>query len=355
MSLEAALRALIAEQGPLTVAEYMTLCLHHPTGGYYATRPALGEGGDFITAPLVSQMFGELVGLWAAETWRRLGAPDPVLLAEVGPGDGTLMGDLLRAGRAVPGFLQAAEIVLVEPSPPLRAAQQARLAEAHPRLHWAGSLDDLLADRPMLLIANEVLDCLPARQFLRTAEGWTERRVGLDPEGRLSFGLAPVEAPPGSAPVGAIVEHSPAQAAFTGAVARRVVAQGGCALLIDYGRVRPEPGDTLQALRRHARVDPLDMPGTADLTVWAEFDVVAAAARAEGAAVAGPIPQAAFLGRLGLVERAGALARARPDRAETLARQVERLAAPEQMGELFKVVAIHRPGDPVPPAFEEAA
>jgi SAM-dependent MidA family methyltransferase len=355
MSLEAELAALIQERGPLTVAEYVNLCLHHPRGGYYATRPAIGAEGDFITAPVISQMFGELVGLWAAETWSRLGTPARVILAEVGPGDGSLMTDLLRAGRAVPGFMEAAEVWLVEPSAPLKALQAERLGGAHPRLGWAAGLDHVPVDAPLLLVANEVLDCLPARQFLRSEVGWAERRVGLGESGSLAFGLAPVEAPPTlGVPPGSVVEHSPGQAGFAQAIAARIVAQGGCALLIDYGRTRLEPGDTLQALRQHAKVDPLDAPGTADLTMWAEFDVVAAAALAEGAAVAGPIAQGAFLSRLGLSQRAAALARSRPDRADTLARQVHRLTAPDQMGELFKAVAIHRAGDPVPPGFEEA-
>lgn len=355
MNLEPTLVALIQERGPLTVAEYMHLCLHHPVGGYYARHAAIGADGDFVTAPVISQMFGELVGLWAAEVWSRLGAPSRLVLAEVGPGDGALMSDLLRAARAAPGFLEALDVRLVEPSPVLRARQAERLAGAHPRLDWAAGLEALPDDAPLLLIANEVLDCLPARQFLRIADGWAERRVGLDEAGRLAFGLSPVEAPPSAGvPVGAIVEHSPAQAGFAQAVAARISAQGGCALLVDYGRSRPEPGDTLQALRRHTKVDPLDEPGTADLTVWAEFDVVAAAVRAEGAAVAGPVPQGLLLNRLGLGQRAAVLARARPDRAETLARQVDRLTAPDQMGVLFKAMAIHRAEDGVPPGFEEA-
>jgi SAM-dependent MidA family methyltransferase len=208
----------------------------------------------------------------------------------------------------------------------------------------------------MILVANEVLDCLGARQFQRTAEGWAERRVGLDADGRLAFGLAAVEAAPTpGVPEGAIVEHSTAQAAFAEAVAHRVAAQGGAALLIDYGRTRAEPGDTLQALSRHQKVDPLVKPGEADLTQWAEYDVVAAAAEAAGAAVAGPAPQGVFLRRLGIETRAAALSKGRPDRAEVLARQLARLTHPEQMGELFKALAIHPRGGPVPPGFEESA
>ena len=357
MSPLAELRAIIEHKGPLGIDEYMTLCLHHPEWGYYATRPALGAEGDFITAPLISQMFGELIGLWAAEVWMRLGGPRRVLLAEVGPGDGTLMSDMLRAARVAPRFLDAAEVWLVEPSPPLRTRQRERLGD---RPRWAKSLDELADDAPLILIANEVLDCMPARQFAATGEGWTERRVGVNGSGALTFVMEAATARPPPAPTsgaaeGMLMEYSAVQAAFAGQVAERVARQGGCALLVDYGRAEFESGDTLQALRRHAKVDPLSAPGVCDLTVWAEFDVVADAARAVGAAVAGPVLQGTFLGRLGVEARAALLSRARPEHAPSLARQLHRLTHPEQMGELFKAMAVFRPGDPVPPGFEEPA
>src|SRR5690606_4631149 len=238
--------------------------------------------GDFITAPLVSQMFGELIGLWAVETWRRLGAPERFRLAEVGPGDGTLTADALRAARLAPDFLQAADLVLVEPSRPLREAQARRLSECDLAPRWVESLERMADDLPLILVANEVLDCLPARQFVRTQDGWAERRVGLDDRGELTFGLAPPSAGfrrPGS-PVepGQVIEISPAQAAFGASLGRLVAAQGGAALLIDYGRDRPGPGDTLQALQRHTKVGPLERPGEADLTMWADFPAVQEAA-----------------------------------------------------------------------------
>src|SRR5580658_2900977 len=177
MSLKDRLAAEIAAEGPIDIAAFMTRCLHDPLDGYYATRPAMGARGDFITAPLVSQMFGELIGLWLVETWRRLGAPARFILAEVGPGDGTLMADALRAARLDPSFLDAAALWLVETSAPLRALQAERLGAARP--HWASSLGELPADARLLLVANELLDCLPARQFLRTALGSAERVVGL--------------------------------------------------------------------------------------------------------------------------------------------------------------------------------
>ena len=206
MSLKDRLAAEIAADGPIDIAAFMTRCLHDPADGYYATRPALGETGDFITAPLISQMFGELIGLWLIETWRGLGSPPRFLLAEIGPGDGTLMSDVLRAARLDLAFRVAAKIWLVELSAPLRRLQADRLVDENPR--WAASLAELPTDAPLLLIANELLDCLPARQFQRTASGWAERVVGLDGAHALAFGLRPTAAQFGEAPVGAIVERS---------------------------------------------------------------------------------------------------------------------------------------------------
>lgn len=355
MNLTAKLKRMIEARGPLGVNEYMALCLHDTEHGYYATRPAIGPEGDFITAPVISQMFGELIGLWAAEVWRGLGPPAAFRLVEIGPGDGALMEDVLRSTRVAPGFLDAAEVWLVEPSPPLRELQRARLSQGR-NLRWAESLADVPGGAPLIILGNEVLDCMPARQFQRTGTGWAERKVGLDADGELVFVLRPatVEGAP-DVPVGTIVEHSPRQAMFAGEVARRVRDDGGCALFIDYGRTGFEPDDTLQALRRHEKVPPLAAPGECDLTMWADFDMVGGAARAEGAAVAGPVSQATFLGRLGLEFRAARLSRLRPDQAATLARQVHRLIGPSQMGELFKAIAIFRPGQPTPPGFEGAA
>jgi NADH dehydrogenase [ubiquinone] 1 alpha subcomplex assembly factor 7 len=347
MSLKHRLAAEIAAEGPIDIAAFMTRCLHDPLDGYYATRPALGERGDFVTAPLVSQMFGELIGLWLVETWRGIGAPARFVLAEAGPGDGALMADLLRAARLDPAFLRAAELWLVEVSPPLKALQAERLGEAGPR--WAGSLGELPADAPLLLVANELLDCLPARQFQRTASGWAERVVGLDEAGALAFGLRPAPVQLGEAPVGAVFERSPAQEAFAADLAGRLAQQGGAALLIDYGPGAPGCGDTLQALAGHRKVDPLEAPGEADVTMHADFPSVLRAARSAGANGA-LLSQGEFLRRLGVEARAAALTKARPDRAETTARQLARLIAPDQMGELFKALALWT--GPTPPAFE---
>ncbi len=355
MSLADRLKAEIAAQGPMTVAEYMARCLFDPRDGYYATRPALGEDGDFITAPLVSQMFGELIGLWSVEAWRRLGAPATFRLVEMGPGDGTLMVDALRAARLDPAFMTAADLWLVEASAPLRERQAAALAGAPIQPRWTGSLAEVPADAPLVLVANELLDCLPARQFLRTAEGWAERMVGLSPGGALAFGLKP-SAPPLAAPAdlepGVVWEASPAQEALGAEIGALVCADGGCALLIDYGRAEPGPGDTLQALSRHLKVDPLETPGEADLTVWADFPAVLAAARQAGASTA-IATQGEFLRRLGIETRAAALMRARPDLAAVIERQLLRLTGPGQMGSLFKAAAVWSPLDARPPAFEE--
>ena len=351
MSLRERLSALIAAGGPISVAQYMTACLHDPDFGYYATRPAIGEAGDFITAPMVSQMFGELIGVWAAASWELMGQPDEVRLIEMGPGDGTLMGDILKTLRHAPGFLDAADVWLVETSAPLRKLQTQRLGE---RVRWAESLAEVPAGAPLILIANELLDCLPARQFVRTAIGWSEQVVGLDADAELAFGLASTPAGgllPDAQP-GQVFEQSAAQAALGAELGARIAADGGAALLIDYGRAEPGFGDTLQALRRHEKVDPLDEPGRADLTVHADFPAVMAAARARGAEVA-ILTQADFLARMGIGARAEALVRASPGRTGTIGRQLTRLIAGDEMGELFKACAIHSP-DWTPPAFEDS-
>ena len=354
MSLRDRLAAQIRASGPMSVAQYMSACLHDPDFGYYATRPALGEGGDFITAPLVSQMFGELIGLWAVETWARMGRPAPFRLVEMGPGDGTLMSDLLRAARLSPQFTEAADVWLVEVSLPLRDRQRQALGD---HLSWAASLDGVPGEAPVILVANELLDCLPARQFVRTERGWAERMVGLDEGGSLVFGLAPplpdaaLPQLPGGETLGAVLEQSSAQVALGAELGRRIAAAGGAALLIDYGRAAPGFGDTLQALRRHTKEGPLASPGAADLTVHADFPAVLAAAGAEGARTPQVQTQGEFLVRLGIGARAEALASSRPDLSDTIERQLERLVSPDEMGELFKVACIHSGGF-TPPAFE---
>lgn len=342
--------AQIRLSGPMTVAQYMAACLHDPAHGYYATRPALGAGGDFITAPLVSQMFGELLGLWAVETWMRLGSPPRLRLIEMGPGDGTLMSDVLRASGLSPDFRAAAEPWLVETSAPLRKIQGQKLGAA---VRWATALDEVPGGAPVLLIANELLDCLPARQFVRTASGWAERQVGLDDDGGLTFGLTgtPIERALPQAPEGAVLEVSPAQEALGRQIGERLAKDGGAALLIDYGREAAGFGDTLQAVSQHRKVSPLDRPGEADLTVHVDFPAVAEAARTAGITAAPLLTQGEFLARLGIGARAASLVRSHPERADQIGRQLHRLTDPEEMGTLFKVLCLHEPGL-VPPGFE---
>ena len=352
MTLASRLAAEIAAEGPITVAQFMLRCLHDPMEGYYATRPGLGEAGDFITAPLISQMFGELIGLWLVEAWRRLGSPDHVVLAEAGPGDGTLMADVLRVVRLAPEMKAACELVLIETSRPLRQAQAKRLEAETVKPRWIEGLDQLPAG-PLLFVANEFLDCLPARQFVRGERGWAERLVGSTDGKTLSFGLAAVSVGAAfpEAPVGSVLEISAPQAAVGSVLGAHLAEHGGYALLIDYGRHEPGFGDTLQALKAHEKVDPLASAGAADLTVHADFPAVLAAAEAGGAQV-DLMTQGEFLHVLGLASRAAALSAENPRHADQIARQVARLTAPDQMGDLFKVAAIWNA--PPPPAFEEA-
>lgn len=342
-SLKTRLIEQIRLEGPLTIADYMWACLFDPQEGYYATRPALGEEGDFITAPLVSQMFGERLALWAMQAWQDMGAPAKIRVLEIGPGDGTLMSDLLRTFRALPAFAQAVEIGLIEPSQPLRALQTARLGEVR---HY-DSLDHVPTDAPLLIIANEVLDCLPARQFQLTPDGWFERCVGLH-EGELVIGLVPAPQDfkaPFAAEGGQVCEVSLAQNRLIEAVGALIHEATGAALFIDYGRDRPEPGDTLQALYRHEKTDPLAEPGAHDLTQWADFPSLAITALNMGLGVSQITPQGVFLQRLGIIERFDELRAKNPEDTDRLARQVHRLIAAEEMGELFKVLAIHYPRD----------
>lgn len=356
MSLADRLKREIALTGPMTVADYVTRRLHDPQDGYYATRPNLGARGDFITAPLVSQMFGELIGLWAVEVWTRLGSPERFRLVEVGPGDGTLMDDALRAARLAPDFLQASDLVLIEPSAPLREMQARRLSGHDRQPRWVRSLHHVETDAPVILIANEVLDCLPARQFVRTDTGWAERRVGLDEDGALTFGLTAPSAgfakPAFDVEPGQIFEISEQQAAFGRDLGALIRDASGAALLIDYGRDRPGPGDTLQALRRHEKVDPLSAPDDADLTQWADFPAVMEAAVRAAADVTGCRDQGDFLRRLGIETRARRLIQSRPDAAPVIERQLHRLIAPDQMGELFKAACVFAPRSLAVPGFE---
>jgi NADH dehydrogenase [ubiquinone] 1 alpha subcomplex assembly factor 7 len=334
MNLRERLVSRIARSGPMPISDFMTACLHDQEAGYYATRPGLGERGDFITAPHVSQMFGELLGLWAAEVWIRLGRPERVRLVELGPGDGTMIGDMLRAARAVPAFRAATDVWLVETSAPLKSAQAAALAATPVR--WARDIASLPSDLPCILVANEFLDCLPIEQWVRRGDERFLRRVGVDASGALAF----VDDARRPGP-GAIVECSPALAHFGREVGAMIAEVRGAALFIDYGSADTATGDTLQALRKHRKESPLAHPGEADLTAHVHFPTFLAAARACGAETAPLETQGDFLRRLGIEARAQALAEANARKAELVGRQLERLVAPARMGGLFKVACLH--------------
>lgn len=350
---EVRLRRRIALTGPISVAEYMSACLTDPDG-YYARREPFGVAGDFVTAPEISQMFGELLGAFLVERWRGDGRPAPFDLVELGPGRGTLMADVLRVAGADPAFAAAARVVLVEASPRLREVQRARLAPLHPRLAWS---DRVPSEQPVYLLANEFVDALPVRQFVRRDGRWHERTVGLR-EGRLAFGLDPVPAPlRETAPEGAVREIRPAAAALASEIAGVLRAHGvGVALIVDYGyETTFDP--TLQAVRGHEAASVLDRPGEADLSALVDFPAFAVAARAAGVHAHGPVGQGPFLLSLGLLERAGRLG-AGADGAgrEQLAAAVDRLAGdgPGQMGALFKVLAL-TPGAVRLPGFAVVA
>ncbi|AWN46895.1 methyltransferase [Methylobacterium terrae] len=347
------LRRLIAVDGPITIERYMALCLGHPVHGYYRTRDPLGEAGDFTTAPEISQIFGELLGLWTAEVWHGLGRPAPFRLVELGPGRGTLMADALRALRAAaPDCLAAADLHLVETSPTLRAAQARALANAAPTWHEAV---DTLPDGPAIVLANEFFDALPVRQYQRTERGWCERRVGLAGDA-LAFGLSPEPTPEITADgaPGAILTLPAVALDLTRQLGRRLAREGGALAAIDYGDLYGGTADTLQAVARHRFADPLEAPGETDLTAQVDFAALARAAAGAGAVVHGPVTQADFLLALGLAQRAGRLvARANPVQGAAVRAGADRLIdrTTRGMGNLFKVMGLAGPGQPGLPGF----
>jgi NADH dehydrogenase [ubiquinone] 1 alpha subcomplex assembly factor 7 len=365
-SLAARIARRIRREGPLSVAAYMAIALHDPDSGYYASRDPFGAAGDFVTAPEISQIFGELIGACLIDFWQRSGRPDPVILAELGPGRGTLMADLLRAARVAPEFRRALRLWLVETSPVLRREQQRRLAASEPDIapHFAES-SEALPDGPLLLVANEFLDALPIRQLVRGRIGWAERLVALDngaePQSeRLTLVEGPENpalallVPPGlrAAPPGTLVEICPAAAALAASLGERLARLPGIALFIDYGYFPSRPGATLTALRRHRAVSLLDSPGEADLSAHVDFAAFAEAAAASGAILHGPVPQRDFLLALGAVARLASLSRrAGPAQRTDLESGLARLIDPAQMGNLFKVLALTSPGLPPPAGF----
>jgi SAM-dependent MidA family methyltransferase len=352
--LEAEIRRIIAIDGPIPVDRYMELCLAHPRHGYYVTRDPFGARGDFVTAPEVSQMFGELIGAWAAAVWSEMGSPDRVQLIELGPGRGTLMADALRAAQALPEFHAALSVHLVEISPALRAAQEKALASADVRIAWHHGIEEI-EDGPAIAIANEFVDALPIGQFVKDRDGWHIRMVGLVDD-RLAFVAAPdamigPAAATDAAPAGTILERRHDRPVSL--LSRRIARYGGAALVIDYGHAESAFGDTLQAVRGHSFADPLEAPGEADLTAQVDFAALAGWAQRQGATTHGPIPQGEFLRRLGIERRAAKLkANATPQQAADIDAAFVRLTAPDQMGELFKVLAISDPKLGTLPGFD---
>ncbi len=351
---------LIEGQGPLSIAQFMTLALHDRHGGYYATRDPFGRAGDFITAPEVSQIFGELLGLWVVQAWRDQGSPTPARLVELGPGRGTLMADALRAAKRVaPDFLVAIDVTLVETSPTLRAVQDKTLAACGLPIRWQASFDAALTDRTVFVLANEFFDALPIRQYVKTEAGWCERMVALDEAGALTFALAPLPAKGlsvpearGPAEAGAIYEIAPSALAFAEEIGAAIAARGGAAMIVDYGYGGEAGfGDTLQAVKAHKFAPVLETPGEADLSAHVDFAALAAAAARGGARPYGPVPQGALLKRLGLEARAEQLARARPDSAAAQEAAVARLMGEREMGTLFQALAILPDRAGPPPGF----
>ncbi|MBP5858522.1 SAM-dependent methyltransferase [Marivibrio halodurans] len=351
----------VALDGPMTVADFMGLALGHPTHGYYMTRDPLGRGGDFTTAPEISQMHGELLGLWAAEVWRLMGRPTHVHLVEFGPGRGTLMADALRAAAMMPGFREALRVTLIETSPVLTGVQRRTLADRGVSVTWGTGLADVPDDgAPLIAVGNEFFDALPIRQFQRTREGWRERLVACDPEGGgLVFALAPgpglAEAllPPAvreGAPVGAVAEVAPAAWAVARDLGERIADRGGAALFLDYGHGRSAAGDTLQAVRDHDYCGLLAHVGQADLTAHVDFEQLARAFGEAGCRAAPLATQGEFLRALGIEQRAAILARSGDPAAVAAAR--DRLIGAEGMGTLFKVLGVAAPGLPALPGLE---
>lgn len=347
MSLKDKLVEHIRENGPMTVADYMGACLYDPNDGYYATRPAIGgASADFLTAPESSQMFGELIGLWCAHEWDALGKP-AFNLIELGPGRGVLMQDALRATQRIEGFHDATNLVLIETSAPLRDEQAGRL----PSAEWAVRLEDA-PPGPSIIIANEFFDCLPIRQFIRGEDGWHEKLVGLDDGDRLVFGLSTaIPAPDSDDELGTVREIAPALESLIYEIERRLHEAPARVLILDYGYLRAEGADTLQALKSHKKVDPIETPGEADLTAHVDFARIAQLAEAAGLAVHGPVSQGEFLRGLGIEVRAETLSTANPTHAPRIARELKRLTHREEMGALFKVICLSSPNLPPPAGF----
>ena len=361
--LDAEIHRLIGVAGPMPIAEYMRLCLTHPQHGYYINRDPLGSGGDFVTSPEISQMFGELIGLWMGSVWQQMGAPENVRIIELGPGRGTLMHDALRAAKIVKGFRDALVVHLVEVSPALQQVQQRMLEDLDAGVLWHSAIEDV-PPGPSIIVANEFIDALPVHQAVKQAGGWHERVIEIAPDGRYVIGAArealphfEAAMPRGlrQAPEGAIFEWRDDSVALE--LGRRT-REEGAALIIDYGHAHFGLGDTLQAVAGHSFTDPLRAPGNADLTAHVDFESVSQCAESMGARIHGPIRQRDLFLRLGITQRAAALkANAPPDKAAEIDIALARLIAEgaRGMGELFKAIAIAAPKLGALPGFEAAS
>jgi SAM-dependent MidA family methyltransferase len=346
----------IEMEGPISVSDYMALCLFDPEHGYYTTRQPFGANGDFTTAPEISQMFGELLAVWIYSAWQQTGSSMPAIFAEIGPGRGTMMADMLRTLNQIdPQFCASAEIVMIEASPRLAGRQKHALGRAPARLDWIASIDGL-RPLPLFIVGNELFDAIPFRQYVKTAGGWRERCIGVTSQGALAFALGPSSPdrrllPSGSdsASDGSIVEIAPQRFALMETICRHIGAHGGAGLFIDYGYFGPAFGDTFQALRAHQHADLLSDPGTADLTSHVDFAALAAAAKVASLSAACGT-QGDFLVKMGLLERAASLGASVDERARTQIRAaVDRLAGEKAMGKLFKVIAVAGQTLPLPP------
>jgi NADH dehydrogenase [ubiquinone] 1 alpha subcomplex assembly factor 7 len=343
---------LITTSGPISIAHYIA----ESNARYYASRDPLGSAGDFVTAPEISQMFGEMIGVWLADVWQRAGSPAQVHYVEAGPGRGTLARDALTV---MARFGLTPQVHFVEGSPALRAVQAALV----PQAQWHDDLSTVPDDAPLLLVANEFLDALPVRQLVHTGAGWRERMVGWDGTHLLPVvGDRPMDAaiPPelhaalGETPDGAIVEASPAAATVVGEIAARLAQQGGAALLIDYGYAEMQFGSTLQAVRAHAGVDPFAFPGEADLTAHVDFAALVPIVQRHGVRWLGTVGQGAWLQAVGIGARAQALSKRFPDQAQAIGAAFHRLVAPDAMGTLFKVMGLSAAEWPAGAGFDQS-
>lgn len=346
---------LIESEGPISIERYMALCLGDPEHGYYMTRDPFGTRGDFTTAPEITQMFGELIGLWIADLYLKLGTPKSIAIAEIGPGRGTLMADALRAMRAVPNLVESAHIYLVETSPALTRLQQERLSQSGARVNWLNNIDEL-PDDLTLIIANEWFDALPIRQYQRVEQGWAERLIGLDADRNLVLRIDTLKVLPAAddIAIGTIRERAVIGESLIAKLATRLQTYGGAFLAIDYGSAQSGFGDTLQAVKDHRFVPVFEEPGEADLTTQVDFAALLRVAQKSGVRIFGPIPQADFLLSLGLKERTEQLlANANSDQQASIRAAFERLTQRDKtgMGDLFKAIAITDANSPLPSGF----